>query len=98
MKSYAGKINMIWISQWLCPVRHCSIVIAWDKNITTAEEVEKNGEKIFSSGQLNRRCGLCGGALHVAHGQSIFDTLEEAEPYLRLFEQRQMAMRASLRN
>lgn len=89
---------MIWISQWLCSARHCSIAVAWDETITTLEEAESDGEKIFSSGLLNRRCGLCNGELHVEHGLSIFETLEEAEPALRLFEQRQMATRAGLRN
>lgn len=89
---------MIFISQWLCSSRHCSIAVAWDEACRTAEEIEIEGEKIYSSGKLNRWCGLCGGGLRIEHGRTGFKTLEEAEPVLRAFERMQLAVRAQVRN
>lgn len=89
---------MIMLTQWLCPHRHCSIAVVWDDTANTREEVESIGEELYSSGQLNRRCGLCCGDLAPEHQKSVFTTLEEAEPWIRIFERYQMANRAMLLN
>jgi hypothetical protein len=68
---------MIWISQWLCPKRHCSIALAWDEEEETEESIERKGEEIYASGSINRHCGICGGGLHVEHEKTIFKTLAE---------------------
>lgn len=89
---------MIMLTQWLCYYRHCSIAVAWDDTEKTSKEIEESGEELYSSGQLNRRCGLCCGDLAPEHRRSVFATLEEAEPWLRMFERYQMANRAMLLN
>jgi hypothetical protein len=48
---------MIWITQWLCPSRHCSIAIPWDDQTKTSKEVEEKGEDLYQRGVLKRRCG-----------------------------------------
>ena len=89
---------MIILSQWLCPHRHCSIAVVWDDAVNTKEEMEEKGEGLYKSGQINRRCGLCCGDLSPEHRGSVFSTIEEAEPWLRLFERHMMAKRAMLLN
>lgn len=87
---------MIWISQWLCPRRHCSIALVWDDQHETRENVEATGERFYREGTVNRWCGLCGGALHIEHGQTRFKTLEEAQPHLEALQLDNLASRALL--
>lgn len=89
---------MIMITQWLCHYRHCSIAVAWDDSVHTAEQVISEGEELYNSGKINRKCGLCSGGLTPEHRPSVFKTLEEARPWLQAFEAIQMASRAALLN
>jgi len=77
---------MIWITQWLCPSRHCAIALAWDEQETTAQDIKHQGEEVFQQGLLNRWCGICGGSLHVEHGRTSFKSLEEALPHVEAIE------------
>lgn len=78
---------MIWITQWLCPDRDCSIALAWDDADTLKEDIEKEGEALYLSGGINRWCGICGSKdLKVEHGSTPFKSLEEAMPYLKRVE------------
>lgn len=85
---------MIWLTQWLCPSRHCCIAVAWDDQEMSAEEAECQGEKVFSSGLINRWCGICGGELHVEHGRTKFRTMEEAKPHLKAVEKDNLRARS----
>jgi hypothetical protein len=76
----------IWISQWLCPERHCSIASAWDDQETTRQEVEERGQRLYREGKVNPWCGICGQDLKVEHGRTRFKTMAEAEPELRRLE------------
>jgi hypothetical protein len=89
---------MIWITQWLCPERHCSIGLSWDDTENTPEEIEKQGEDIYESGLVNRYCGICGGDLHVEHGKTIFKTMEEAKPVLAVLQEENLRARELLQN
>jgi hypothetical protein len=93
-----GSRVVIWITQWLCPQRHCSIGFAWDDTDTTAEEIEKKGEKLFESGAFNRYCGICHGDLHVEHGKTTFKTMEEAAPELAVLQAANLKAREILQN
>jgi len=73
---------MIWITQWLCPARHCSIALAWDDQETDARSIERRGEEIYKSGIANRYCGICKEKLHLEHGRTCFKTMEDATPHL----------------
>jgi len=73
-------------------------VVAWDEKDSNYGEIEEQGEGIYRSGVLNRRCGLCSGELKVEHRASIFKTIEEAKPWLELFQRNQMITRASILN
>jgi len=84
---------MIWITQWLCPRRHCVIAVAWDDQELTAEEAERRGEQAFTQG-INRWCGICGDSLHVEHGRTKFNTMEKALPYIKAIEQANLRARS----
>ncbi len=79
---------MIWVTQYLCPDRHALFALAWDDNEMSQASVEAEGEKMFTEngGPLNRWCELCGGAPHVEHQESLFQTMEEAMPTLKQVE------------
>lgn len=87
---------MIWLTQWLCPQRHCSIALAWDEKETTAAAIEDTGEGLYRRGVVNRWCGICGGELHVEHGRSKFKTMEEAKPFLEECQKENLAAREAL--
>lgn len=84
---------MIWLTQWLCPNRHCAIAVAWDDQEMTTEEAERRGEQAFTQG-INRWCGICGGSLHVEHGRTRFETTAEALPHLRRIERANLQARS----
>jgi len=84
---------MIWITQWLCPSRHCAIAVAWDDQEATAQNAEHQGEQVFSQG-FNRWCGICGGNLHVEHGSTAFKTMEEALPHIKAIEKANLQARS----
>jgi hypothetical protein len=84
---------MIWISQWLCPERHCSIALAWDDKEATSEAIEEKGEGIYAMGSINRHCGICGGDLQVEHGRTKFKTMDEAMGPLKEQEAQQLLAR-----
>ena len=71
---------MIWITQWLCPSRHCSLAIPWDDQAMTSGQVEEKGEDLYHRGVIHRWCGICGGELHIEHGRTRFKTMDEALP------------------
>ncbi|KKK64841.1 hypothetical protein LCGC14_2980130 [marine sediment metagenome] len=85
---------MIWITQWLCPSRHCAIAVAWDDQEATAQNVEYQGEQVFRQGTLNRWCGICGGSLDVEHGRTAFKTMEEALPHIKAIEKANLQARS----
>ena len=85
---------MIWISQWVCPSRHCAIALAWDEESATAPEIEERGEEIFRKRLIKRLCGICGQGLHVEHGCTFFKTMDEALPHLKAIEQANLVARS----
>lgn len=85
---------MIWITQWLCPSRHCAIALAWDDQEETARNVEYQGEQVFRQGTLNRWCGICGGSLDVEHGRTGFKTIGETSPHLKAIERANLLARS----
>lgn len=87
---------MIFISQWLCPLRHCSIALAWDDSTQNAAEIEAQGEALYATSCLNRWCGICHGDLEVEHGRTGFKTMEEAMPHLKEQEAENRLARAIL--
>jgi hypothetical protein len=87
---------MIWISQWLCPERHCSIAMAWDDTEETREAIEEKGEAVYARGSINRYCGICRGDLHVVHGRTKFNTIDEAMGPLLEMERANMTSRTRL--
>lgn len=85
---------MIWVTQWLCPSRHCAVAVAWDDQKTTAEDAEGQGEQAFSQGVFKRLCGICGQSLHVEHGPTSFKTMDEALPHIKGIERANLRARS----
>lgn len=69
----------IWLTQWLCPKRHCAITLAWSSEDHTEEDIVAQGERVFSSRVLNRHCGICGGSLTPESSVTMWKTLREIE-------------------
>lgn len=88
---------MIRITQWLCPERHCSIAYVWDDQENTPGEIEARGERLYSDGVIRRHCGICGGDLHVEHGVTKFETLEEAQPEVERVQELNLQTRKNIR-
>ena len=84
----------IWLTQWLCPKRHCAIAALWNPAVMPAADVIAQGEDVFKSGALNRKCGICGEGLTPESRPTAFDTMEEAEKFHRNNEAEQLASRA----
>ena len=89
---------MIWISQWLCPQRHASIALAWDDSDTSVLQIEAAGEDLYRRGIFNRWCGICRGDLNIEHGRTAFQTMDEAQPFLKECQQANLAARVILGN
>ena len=85
---------MIWITQWLCSRRHCAIAVAWDDQEMSAGEAERRGEQAFAKRILSRWCGICGGSLHIEHGRTKFNTMEEVFPRIKAIEQANLRARS----
>jgi len=84
---------MIWITQWLCPRRHCVIAVAWDDQEMTPEEAVRRGEHAFTQ-SVNRWCGICGGSLHEEQWRTEFYTMEKALPHIKAIEQANLRARS----
>lgn len=92
----ACGLGRVWLSQWLCPRRHCAVAFVWDPQTTNARTIQNKGEEIFKSGAINRRCGICGGELFVEHRPTIYSDKEQAERDFREVELQNLATRAAL--
>lgn len=78
---------MIWLTQWLCPLRHCSIALLWDDQQDNQQRIESRGEELYQKGVVNPWCGICGHVgLRIEHGRTRFTTLEEAETEMNRME------------
>lgn len=76
---------MIYLTQWLCADRHCSIGFAWDDQVDSKDAMVKRGEALYRT-VVNRWCGLCGGELHPEHRRTPFTTMEAVMPLLEELE------------
>ncbi len=70
---------MIYLTQWLCASRHCSIALLWDDQVDSQETMVEKGEAIYRSRLVNRWCGICGGNVEPEHTPTRFATLDEAQ-------------------
>lgn len=88
----------LWLSEWQCANKHDAIAVPWDDALTNRENVLRSGEEIFTSGQLKRLCGLCGGGLQVLHKVMPFRTMEEAKVLIDQLEKENAEARARVGN
>ena len=81
----------LWITQWLCPQRHCLFMLTWNPDEgTSSAEAKKIGEGYFDS-IFSRVCALCGSEdIKAEEAKTIFKDLEEAEPALMVSQMHQL--------
>lgn len=71
---------MIMITQWLCPLRHTSIGLLWDKSQDSPAEIVERGEALYREGTIARWCEICGSRdLKAEHLPTRSQTIAEAE-------------------
>jgi hypothetical protein len=89
---------MIWLTQVLCPSRHCVVGACWDDTQVTHEFIEQQLDEAFGTGKLNRWCGICGSRdIKTEHAQAPrFKTLEEIADFARFIERKQLESRLLL--
>lgn len=88
---------MIYLTQWLCPKRHCSIALLWDDETSTAEAIAEEGEGFYKNGLVGRVCAICRSTkLKLVHGRTSFKTMEEAMPFVKQTEAANMAARVDI--
>jgi hypothetical protein len=78
---------MIWITQCLCPKRHCIIACAWDEAMQTKESAEallkEAVETLIAAHDINGHCGIClNTVFNYESERTRFNTMEEAAPTL----------------
>jgi len=91
---------MIYLTQLLCPQRHCVLAAVWDESDNTAREVESQLREQFREAvqtrQINPYCGLCRSeTLHCEHGRTPWATLREALPHIQAAEREQLLIAAA---
>lgn len=91
---------MIWLTQLMCPQRHCLTAVAWDEHKQSAPTVEallhEGFRDVVGKGQLNPYCGLCRSeTLHCESRATPWTTMEEALPHLQRAEQEQLLVAAA---
>lgn len=89
---------MIWLSQWLCPERHCVFALSWDENEpgSSSEKAEAEGSKLILDAhpEGDFRCGMCSSdQITVSHDETRFETMEEAKPHLEESQTQQLISR-----
>lgn len=91
---------MVYLTQLLCPQRHCLMAAAWEEHRSCASEAEHQLRELFAeavkSGRLNPYCGLCRSeTLHCESQRTSWSTLAEAEPQLRKQEREHLLVAAA---
>jgi hypothetical protein len=94
----------VWITQCLCPQRHCILAIAGEADSRSAAEatvkaplVEQVAE-LLATREINPWCGLCGsraGTWTYELARTRFRMMEEAMPELKKGESEQQLARAA---
>lgn len=77
----------VWITQCLCPRRHCIMAAAFEEKDRAPNEgnsvLRQELEKLFAQGELNPWCGICYSKdLTYETRRTRFATMEEAMPVL----------------
>ncbi len=89
---------MIWISQWLCPERHCVFALTWSDGLIdgSSESAEREGKRLISESHPDGDfcCGMCGSdQITISHDKTRFETMEEAKPHLEKSQTNQLITR-----
>lgn len=87
----------IWIAQLLCPVRHCIAAFPFEEGSVDVSKNKAEIGKLFESGQLRRRCGICGSTeLKWHYGKTVFENMGAAKMGMALIQVEQVLTRAHL--
>ena len=86
----------IWLTQWLCPRRHCAYAVPWDPAERSVGDVEALGAELARGLGLNERCGICGGPIAPESAPTVFPTTAAAMGALAEAQAAQLATRRLL--
>lgn len=91
---------MIWLTQLMCPQRHCLTAVAWDEHKNSAQAAETLLREGFrdavGKGSLNPFCGLCRSeTLHCESRVTPWSTMDEAVTHLKRAEQQNLLVAAA---
>lgn len=88
---------MIYLTQYLCPLRHCIMASAFDGDQTTTAQSEAAILARMVELKINPWCGICGSAeLHFETGRTRFPSLAVAMPILKIAEEDNLRTRKYL--
>src|SRR5262245_41333797 len=80
-----GRHLMVWLTQFLCPSRHCAFGAVWDDAAQTREGIERALRAQARQAGLREECGICGASVTPEH-RALAMTLAEAEPLVKELE------------
>lgn len=90
---------MIYLTQWLCPSRHCTIALVWNDKNQTEAEILATGEEYFKQGPIRRLCGICNATdIRPETGKTRFNTIAEAMPTLEILHRGNMMAKRILQD
>lgn len=98
------SVRCVWITQCLCPQRHCVLAVA--NEAESREEAERAALGVLrdavgtlvAASALNPHCGLCGAERETWRyelAQTAWATLAEAAPALCEEQRKQVALRSA---
>jgi len=87
---------MIWLTQFLCPSRHCAFGAVWDDETQSRDEIERDLRAQTRAAGLVEECGICGAAVTPEHRALPGMTMEQALPIAKELQQANLASRALL--
>lgn len=78
---------MIWLTQVLCPSRHCMVACPWDDTAFTVEQMERDALQAFDELALksasSKVCGIClSTVFHCESKPTRWKTMKKALPHL----------------
>jgi hypothetical protein len=69
----------VFLVQYLCPLRHCILAVAYEEGSGSFEEAKGQIRLGMQAAGMNPWCGICGSReLHFEEGRTPFQSIEEA--------------------
>lgn len=84
----------IYLTQLLCPQRHCIVAVGWDDTDYTETSIQEVLKKEMAAHGIQQQCGLCGSCvLKFETRLTPWKSIAEAQPVLKECEMEQALVR-----